>query len=229
MSKFVKVLLLTCVTVVVPQLAVGQRPKQVTQKAAIAVQQCDVEYDRLIDTVFPHFFLGQGNGFGLAIRASPYDEPEVQLNVMRSEPGKYEAVLYRAKGKSLVLQLQDLCDGSRALDYSTAEVRIKFEKVRLELKDSDVVALRDEFLKVAAKSIESENSVSDEKGSNGLMFDHRTTYQVWYSHGFWIHMLGNEEFAGTDPAASEARFVRWARGVIEQYQKMVLPRPKVSR
>lgn len=196
------------------QLAFAQ-----TSKQNIHTQTSDpcnnlVEYDKVISNLFPHYFLGSGDAHTMFLSYTPPNEPEMQISILFSKPGKSEIYLYKSIDRSILLQLQDIQKKNCNASYSEIIKQIKFRKTRVNLTENELLEIRTGFSDTVKNSINYENRNFENVDSDlvTIILD-SPSYEVSYSGLGNITLSGAGNPIDSKPLKDEPPFIEWMREV----------------
>ena len=186
---------------------------------------CQVEYEDVINHLFPKYFVGLYNGYKMILRYSPPNESEVQINIFHVKPGKFEVYLYKHESSrendSISRQLQDIQQKNCNASFSKIIRQIKVEKLRIYLTESEILKIRAGFFDVVKKSNDFENREFEKSKSNLVpinIFD-ETAYEVDYSGGGRIKLYGEgNRIEAEKPSEDESPFIEWMREIYKLVQ-----------
>ena len=215
----VEILVLFCFCVLIfAQPIQGQTTKKRKVKNNLAAADCQVEYNDVINYLFPKYLVGLGNGYSLILKYTAQSQPEMQINIFHIAAGKFEVYLYKPKTRhendSVLSQLQDIQLKKRIASFSEVIRQIKVEKIRISLTEEEILKFRADFFDVVKKSSEFEKSYLEKMNSNSVNVTLDSPYyEVSYSGGGNIKLAGEGNSVDGNPSDDEPLFIEWMRAV----------------
>lgn len=109
-------------------------PRSISPESSSECFAC--RYDDYLDAVFPREFRTHGAQTGVALRYMPFEQPEVQINLLFRSRSDVEVTVYRAKS-SIELQLEALEDSHPTLTFSqvVGKLQVGISKATLSQKN----------------------------------------------------------------------------------------------
>ena len=152
-NNLTKVLLIICLGILTVKFVEAQRSNQKQQFQNTTTSNCSVEYEDVINYLFPRTFVGRGNGYAMALRYSPPNKSETQVNIFQPEPGRFEVYQYSSKNGSILLQVQDIQLKEESISFNEIVKRIKVNKIKISLTENEIQRIRESFLKLLKSQV----------------------------------------------------------------------------
>lgn len=199
-----------CLIVFSIQLIDAQKKVQKITPAA----RGEVIKEDVIDYLFPTYFVGTYLGYAMWLRYTEPNAPEIQINIFHPERGRFEVDLYRASGKSIAHQIEEIKAKNKKATFQEIVRQIKIEKIRVNLTEREVLKIKTDFLESASKSNDFESRIFNRSTSEiPLQIFDETLYEVTYLGIGNIRLWSEGDIIAGKPSGEEPPFIEWMRNV----------------
>lgn len=219
--RFIKTLIsfLLCFSIFLVSAVSAQKKVRKPPTNGAISSACQVAYEDVIDYLFPALFVGQGEGYGMRLRYSPPNRPEIQVNIFHPSPGRFQVDLYKPKNGSIRLQLQDLQLKNGRLGFAKIVKQIQVEKIRIDLTEEEVRSIQAGFMDIIKEyAVYEARRDKNPRSEVTITFD-PPGYEIQYFGSGNVRLWGEGPPILGEPAKDEPPFVEWMRGVYRKIAK----------
>lgn len=211
-----KILILILIGFIMGQYVQAQKRNKKPDNKKTDSYECSVEYQDVLNYLFPIYFTGRGSG--LILKYQPPGAPEMQINIFYPESAPPRLILYEAKNRSVLSQIEEIVLNNQKANFQEVVKQVRVTEKVINMSENEIRKFREDFLEVVNKSLEFEKKNLNQTKSKTTIFD-ESGYEALYFGRGTIRLRSEGNLINEKSSEYEPPLIEWMREVYKMVEK----------